>query len=276
MVDDEQINRELLEAILAFNYEVDSAENGLEAMAMLRSAEQPYSLLLLDLLMPKMSGFQVIEECKADEELEKIPIIVMTSEKSAEVRSIRLGADDFISKPYRMPEVILARCERIIELSEERALIREIEKDRCTQFYKMDFFFAYLRRLETESSRSMDAICVRLAGYDKIVESQGQEKADILLKKTADIIKSDVPSSKGMGCYLGNGVFYLFCKHRDDYEEIAGKTQKALAEQFDGVCLIVGVYENVDKTLPTELWFERAGSACDSVAYGQNVAKYAE
>ena len=151
MVDDEQINRELLEAILSFNYDVDSAENGAEAMEMLRSAEQPYSLLLLDLLMPKKSGFQVIEECKADEELSKIPIIVLTTEKSAEVRSIRLGADDFITKPYRMPEVILARCERIIELSEERALIREIEKDKRTELYKKDFFFAYLRRMRITS-----------------------------------------------------------------------------------------------------------------------------
>ena len=276
MVEDEQINRELLETILAFNYEVDSAENGLEAMAMLRNAEQPYSLLLLDLLMPKMSGFQVLEECKADEELAKIPIIVMTSEKSAEVRSIRLGADDFITKPYRMPEVILARCERIVELSEERALIREIEKDRRTQLYKKDFFFAYLRRLETESRRSMDAVCAHVVGYDKIVESQGREKADLLLKMTADNIKADVPSSKGMGCYLGKGVFYVCCKHRDDYEKIVGRTQKALIEQFDGVRLIAGVYEKVDKTQSPDVWFERARSACDSVADGQNVSKYTE
>ena len=276
MVEDEQINRELLETILAFNYEVDSAENGVEAMEMLRSAEQPYSLLLLDLLMPRMSGFQVLEECKADDELAKIPIIVMTSEKSAEVRSIRLGADDFITKPYRMPEVILARCERIIELSEERALIREIEKDKRTELYKKDFFFAYLRRMETESRRSMDAVILRVVGYDDIASTQGQENADILLKKTADYIKAEVPSSKGMGCYRGNGVFYICCKHREDYEELIEKTHKALPGEFADIRLEAGVYEKVDKTQPPEVWFERAASACDSVADGQYVAKYKE
>ena len=276
MVEDEQINRELLETILAFNYEVDSAENGVEAMEMLRSAEQPYSLLLLDLLMPRMSGFQVLEECKADDELAKIPIIVMTSEKSAEVRSIRLGADDFITKPYRMPEVILARCERIIELSEERALIREIERESRTQLYKKDFFFAYLRRMETESRRSMDAVILRVVGYDDIASTQGQEKADILLKKAADYIKAEVPSSKGMGCYRGNGVFYICCKHREDYEELFGKIREALPEEFGDIRLKAGVYEKVDKTLPPEEWFARANSACDSVADGQYVAKYKE
>lgn len=276
MVDDEQINRELLEAILSFNYEVDSAENGAEAMDMLRSAEQPYSLLLLDLLMPKKSGFQVIEECKADEELAEIPIIVLTTEKSAEVRSIRLGADDFITKPYRMPEVILARCERIIELSEERALIREIEKDERTELYKKDFFFAYLRRMETGTRRSMDAVVLRIEGYEEIKETQGQEKADVLLKKTAEKIKAEVPSTKGMGCYRGKGVICACCKHREDYEELCKKIQDSLPDEFDGIRLKAGIYEKVDKTLPPEVWFERAASACDLVADGQYVYKYEE
>lgn len=276
MVDDEQINRELLETILAFNYEVDSAENGAEAMEMLRAAEQPYSLLLLDLLMPKMSGFQVIEECKADEELSKIPILVLTSEKSAEVRSIRLGADDFITKPYRMPEVILARCERIIELSEERALIREIEKDKRTELYKKDFFFAYLRRMETESRRSMDAVALRIVGYNEIKETQGQEKADVLLKKTAEKIKAEVPSTKGMGCYRGKGVICACCKHREDYEELCEKIHNSLPDEFADIRIKAGVYEKVDKSLPPEVWFERAGAACDLVADGQCVSKYTE
>ena len=83
VVDDEPINRELLQAILALNYDVDAAENGSIAMEKLRTVEEPYSLILLDLLMPQKSGFQVLEECKSDETLKKIPIIVMTSEKSA-------------------------------------------------------------------------------------------------------------------------------------------------------------------------------------------------
>ena len=91
-VDDEMINRELLKAILAMNYEVTFATNGKEAMEQLYAAEEPFSLILLDLLMPQMSGFQVIEACKKDDKLREIPIIVMTSEKSAEVRSIRMGA----------------------------------------------------------------------------------------------------------------------------------------------------------------------------------------
>ena len=67
VVDDELVNRELLDAILSLNYEVTGVPNGSEAMKALYSAPEPYSLILLDLLMPQMSGFQVLEACKSDE-----------------------------------------------------------------------------------------------------------------------------------------------------------------------------------------------------------------
>ena len=261
MVDDEQINRELLEAILAFNYNVDSAENGRIAMEKLRNAKEPYSLILLDLLMPEMSGFQVLEQCRADEELSKIPIIVMTSEKSAEVRSIKLGAEDFITKPYRMPEVILARCERIIELSEERALIREIERDKLTGFYKSDFFFAYLRRMET---RGMDAVSLRIEGIDSLMAENGDEAAR-LLQKTAQRIKEDVLSKNGIGCYSGCGVFYVYCRHKDNYSDIFGKILSAVPAQYSGIVLRAGVYERVDDELDAAAWFERADAALTDI-----------
>ncbi len=272
MVDDELINRELLEAILAFNYNVDSAENGSEAMQMLRSAKEPYSLILLDLLMPKMSGFQVLEQCKADEELSKIPIIVMTSEKSAEVRSIKLGADDFITKPYRMPEVILARCERIIELSEERALIREIEKDKLTGFYKSDFFFAYIRRMET---RGMDAVALHIDGLDKLKAEAGDEAVNLFLQNTAQRIRENDSTTKGIVCYAGDGRFYAYFRHRDDYKELFEKAQTtSFSEQNKGVTLRCGVYERVDKELNPEEWFERAESACADRKGANYIEKY--
>ena len=135
-VDDEMINRELLGMILSADYDVDFAENGVCAMNKL--SDNSYSLILLDLLMPEMNGFEVIERCTADEKLKAIPIIVMTSEKSAEVKSIKLGAADFITKPF-VPEVILACCERIIRLKEDQSLIRSTEKDPLTNLYTREF-----------------------------------------------------------------------------------------------------------------------------------------
>ena len=127
IADDESINREVLGSILKDRYEVSYAEDGQEAFNMLKEAKPVFSLVLLDLLMPRMDGFEFISRLRADNDLRMVPVIVMTSEADAEVKSINLGAADFIIKPYDMPEVILARCDRIIELSEGKTIISSAE-----------------------------------------------------------------------------------------------------------------------------------------------------
>lgn len=249
-VDDEKINRELLQAILSMNYDVTSVTNGKEAMEALYAAEEPYSLILLDLLMPQMSGFQVIEACKADEKLRNIPIIVMTSEKSAEVRSIRMGASDFITKPYRMPEVILARCERIIELSEEKRLIRSIEKDKATGLYIKVFFDAYIKRLLPSLNCSMDAVVLKLSGVD-----------EGMLSEAARLFNDIVINDDGLACRADNYTFYAFCHHQDDYDKLIGHMQGELSRSGN-VRIKAGVFKNVDLKAPVDSWFKAAEAAC--------------
>ena len=262
-VDDEMVNRELLEAILSLNYEVVSATNGEEAMEILHSEYESISLILLDLLMPKMSGFQVIEACKKDDNLKRIPIIVMTSEKSAEVRSIRMGADDFITKPYRMPEVILARCERIIELSEEKRLIRSVERDKVTGLYIKVFFDAYIRQIAPDIRRAMDVAVIR---FDRLPASP--EDHDAVLKKAASLIKEVVLTSKGIACRTDDNYVYLYRQHREDHEAMHQSMDELLSSfpPARGVSVRVGIYQRVDKDAPIESWFERAKAACDGIS----------
>ena len=94
--------------------------------------------------MPVLGGEEVLRRCKSDPKLSSIPIIVLTQDEDAEVSSIKAGADDFIKKPYNMPEVILARCERIIDLYEKKTLIDSAETDPLTGLYSADFFFEYI------------------------------------------------------------------------------------------------------------------------------------
>ena len=250
IVDDEMINRELLSAILSQNYEIATASNGREAMDALAQPDADFSLILLDLLMPVMDGFEVIERCKADEHLRRIPIIVMTSEKSAEVRSIRMGASDFITKPYRMPEVILARCERIIELSEEKRLIRSIEKDKATGLYIKVFFDAYIKRLLPSLNCSMDAVVLKLSGADETTLSEAA-------RLFSDIVFND----DGLACRADDLTFYAFCRHQDDYDKLIGHMQGELSRSGN-VRIKAGVFKNVDLKAPVDSWFKAAEAAC--------------
>ena len=263
VVDDEMINRELLETILSLSYDVETAANGVEALALLRKYQNSgtqFSLILMDLLMPQMSGFRLLEECQADKVLKEIPVIVMTSEKSAEVRSIHMGAQDFISKPYRMPEVILARCERIIEQSEDKQLIHSIEKDPVTGLYIKVFFDAYIRRAVPDIRRAMDAFVFRL------VSASADPPSDAALKEAADIVNEVFSDASAIACYTGDGAFRVFCEHRNDYETILARLNERTG-RF-GVSVKMGVCADVDRAVDQELWFERAFSACDSAQNG--------
>ena len=132
IVDDEFINREVLGAMLEDEYELLFAESGEKAMEIISSSRQTLSLVMLDLLLPGISGMEVLKWMRGDAEIQRIPVIVMTSEHSAEVESLRLGASDFISKPFSRPEVIRARVFRVIELTEDRQIIKATERDNLT------------------------------------------------------------------------------------------------------------------------------------------------
>lgn len=175
IVDDEEVNRLILQEILGELYETDLAENGRVAYEMLREAPAEYSLVLLDLLMPVMDGFELLQRIRSEGMLSDIPVIVMTSEKPAEVKSINLGADDFFSKPYRSPEVIKARCSRIIQLYENRRILNSTERDSLTGLYTRDFFYEYVSRMDFyKAGPDMDAIVLNIEHFHMLNEMYGR------------------------------------------------------------------------------------------------------
>jgi len=101
VVDDIEMNRAMLIKIFAEDYTVLSACNGKEALAIMRQDDQEINMVLLDLSMPEMDGYEVIIAMKADQKLAAIPIVVTTGAiDKSERRAFDLGADDFIIKPY--------------------------------------------------------------------------------------------------------------------------------------------------------------------------------
>lgn len=115
-VDDEHMNLSLLEAILLpQGYKVIKAQNGEEALGVLHN--NAVDCVLLDVMMPKMNGYEVCKIVKDDERYRHIPVIMITSLTSKEerIKSIRAGADDFISKPFEKNEV-LARINMLLKV----------------------------------------------------------------------------------------------------------------------------------------------------------------
>ena len=278
VVDDEVINRELLGAMLSQTFDIVFASNGKEAMEALTTPDADYSLILLDLLMPIMNGFEVIEQCQSDEHLRQIPIIVMTSEKSAEVRSIRMGAADFITKPYDMPEVILARCERIIELSEGKSIIRSTERDKVSGLYTRGYFFAYLQRLITRINTPMDALVLNINRFHLVNELFGREEGDTVLSNFGQLIAELLNDIHGIACRSESDTFFIFCERQDSYDDMIESLQEKLSDltKARALRLRAGIYSCENESDHPEAWFSRAKAACDRIRgqYGSLTARY--
>ncbi|MCR5179370.1 MAG: EAL domain-containing protein [Lachnospiraceae bacterium] len=268
IVDDEMVNREILGNILSGKYDVSYAGDGQEALELIKGEKPGFSLVLLDLIMPRMDGFELIKLMRADNEMRSIPVIVMTAEADAEVKSINLGAADFITKPYDMPEVIIARCERIIEFSEDKTIISSAEKDNLTGLYSRDFFFEYIRQIEEfNNDTRMDAVVFNIDHFHLINEMYGRKTGDKVLKGLADILMNIFEDVAGIGCRAEADRYYVYCQHQYSYDNIMQKIQDNLPELSEKAKIRVrmGIYPNVEKDIEVEAWFDRAKVACDRI-----------
>ena len=279
VVEDELINREILCNMLANDYQVVCAKNGQEAVEILKEDAESFSLILLDLLMPVMTGEEVLKICRSDPSLSNIPVIVMTQEEEAEVASIRAGAADFIKKPYSMPEVILARCERIIDLYEKKKLIDSAEIDPLTGLYTSDFFFEYIRQLERFRDSQMDAIVLDIEHFHLINEIYGRKVGDEILNKVASMIKKELEYTVGIACRFAADTFYIYHSCSSDYCTIAERILEEIsADSFNSakIRLRIGINKDVDKHTPPEQWFDHAKLACDGLRgdYTRQMAYY--
>lgn len=133
IVDDEPFNVDYLEQELEdLNYSTVSAANGREALAQV-AAEKP-DVILLDIMMPELDGFQVLERLKADPESRDLPVIVISAvnDLRSVVRGIELGAEDYLPKPFE-PVLLRARLEASLEKKrlrdQEQLYLKGLERE---------------------------------------------------------------------------------------------------------------------------------------------------
>lgn len=269
VIEDQEINRDVLGMILEDDYDVIYAENGAIGMDMIREYQDKLSIILLDLIMPVMDGFEVLRQLKEDEKLKMIPVIVLTAEKDAELRALNAGALDFITKPFDMHEIIQARVSRIIELSDGRQLISAAERDPLTKLYTRGFFFEYAERIfRYHPEMHMDAMVLNIDQFHSVNELNGREFGDKVLCMLADEMKEFLKETKGLAGRIEDDRFDLFCLHREDedYHFILRRFQQRLNTLSDhaNVRLRMGVQPYREGVEPT-IMFDRARVACNMV-----------
>lgn len=173
IVDDEYIGRETLQSVLeGEGYELEMAENGLQAIE--KAKELLPDVILLDVMMPGMTGFEVCQRIRNDPQIAEIPIIILTAldDRESLLSALKAGADDFISKPFDRYELRarllgITQLNRYQKLIQERAKLREANTQLLSAYEATIEGWSHaldLRDRETEGhSRRVTELTVKLA-----------------------------------------------------------------------------------------------------------------
>ena len=209
----------------------------------------------------------VMERVMADETFRNIPVIVLTAEKNAELQALEMGAADFITKPFDVPEIILARVGRIIELSEGRQLISAAETDRVTGLYTRNFFFEYARRIFHDFPEvHMDAVVLNIEQFHIINAIHGMEFGDSVLRAIGEEICQVLSTTEGIASRLEADRFVIYCVCQPDYGALLNRFQNRVNMISPNVSLHLrmGVKPYMPDVEPV-LMFDRAWTACNMV-----------
>jgi two-component system cell cycle response regulator len=221
VVDDHEDNIELLRARLeARGYEVEGASDGQAALDAVQRACP--DLILLDVMMPKMDGMEVVKRLKANKELPFIPVIMQTALDSTEnkVEGLDAGADDYITKPINFAELearvnsllrikalqtdLAAREKELSELNDKLRLISLT--DGLTEVENRRSLELHLHEMWQHSMRLHEPIALIICDIDKfkaVNDNYGHQAGDSVLKEFAQLLKSEAREIDRVGRYGG-------------------------------------------------------------------------
>ncbi|MEO7855354.1 MAG: response regulator, partial [Rubrivivax sp.] len=209
VADDNKVNRLLLSRSLeVLGHRVSSAENGRVALQMLRA--EAFDLLLLDMEMPELDGFQVLEQMVADSALRDVPVIVTSSLEGVAhvVRCIELGADDYLPKPVN-PVLLKARINSSLEKKrlrdQQKALVRRFATSEVADDLAQSGFALGGRRV-TATVMFSD-----IRGFTSLVEAQSPEETIELLNTYYTLMFDAISGCGGVvNQMIGDGLMAVF------------------------------------------------------------------
>jgi adenylate cyclase len=209
VADDNKVNRLLLARSLELQgHRVASAENGRVALDKLRA--EPFDLLLLDMEMPEMDGFQVLEHLAADAGLSDLPVIVTSSLEGVAhvVRCIELGADDYLHKPVN-PVLLKARINSSLEKKRLRDQQKELVRRFATSEVATDLQQSGFA-LGGKQVRATVMFC-DIRGFTALVESQPPEETIELLNTFYTLMFDAIAGQGGVvNQMIGDGLMAIF------------------------------------------------------------------
>ena len=243
IIDDIKLNRSILAEYFRNVYTIVEADNGQVALDYIKDNYEKIAIIMLDLIMPIMDGFVLLERLKKDNTFSDIPVIVTSQAgETSEEHAFELGASDFIAKPYnidvaihRVQNVTARNAVQTLErekhmLIKMRQLALEAKLDPMTGlFNRVEFENQVRAYLETTEKENVHTVFLMLDidNFKAVNDTKGHASGDEAIKATANILRTYLREDD-IVCRMGGDEFAVFIKGE--------LTKKTLGERLASLC----------------------------------------
>jgi len=259
IVDDERSNISVLSHILRPMYIVLAAKNGPDAISIAKKSSP--DLILLDIVMPEMSGFEVLKELKNSDLTRDIPVIIITGldNRESEEKGLLLGAVDYIAKPFHDSVVRLRVKTHLTILSQMRTIERMCMIDALTEIPNRRGFDNQLNAEWNRAIREKTTLGLLMIDIDKFKifnDSYGHAHGDLVLKTAAEIISKTVKRPSDFAARWGGEEFSVLLPNTglngalEVAEQIRVNIENAVIQCSDGRNTQITVSIGVNSEFP--------------------------
>ncbi len=242
VVDDNKLNLAAARKVLSDAYKVIPVMRGAQALTYLENGE--CDIILLDINMPEMDGFEVLEKIRTMEQCKNIPVIFLTADNDTETetRCFKEGAIDFIAKPF-VPEVMLSRIGRVLELEElRRSLADRLEQktrevsdmksksrqDALTGLWNRAHTEETVNELISEGAKGA-LLMIDMDNFKAINDNYGHIAGDRTLKMFADTLRTFSDEGDVL-CRIGGDEFVVFINGITSKAELSNRAADIISD----------------------------------------------
>ena len=242
VVDDNKLNLAAARRALESEYRVIPVMKGQQALTYLQTGE--CDIILLDINMPDMDGFEVMERIRTMEKFANTPVVFLTADSDAETEThcFKMGALDFITKPF-VPDVMLSRIGRILEIEDlRRSLVDRLEqkaheisdirskshRDALTGLWDRLYTEEKVNELLNQGSRGA-LLMMDIDNFKPVNDNYGHIAGDRTLKMFSDILR-EFSTEEDIVCRIGGDEFVIFVKDETSKEKLNDRAAAIIAE----------------------------------------------
>ncbi|MBF0549936.1 MAG: diguanylate cyclase [Deltaproteobacteria bacterium] len=262
IVDDEPGNAKILVELLRPSYTVRVAVDGAKALQVARS-DIPPDLILLDVVMPGMDGYEVCQELKADPRTQDIPIIFITAKDSEQdqIKGFNIGAVDYITKPFS-PVVVEARVKTHVELKIKSELLKKLSlRDGLTGIAnrrRFDEYLTYVWDFSKRESLPLSLILIDIDHFKLFNDNYGHLAGDACLVQVAQTLDNSIKRKTDLAARYGGEEFGCILPHTNSDGALALANNMSdnlrllsIPHVHSGTCSWLTISQGVATVVPT-------------------------